>query len=109
MSIVVQASLESRLKEKTLYLSKQNKNNNMLNNQKSILDTSIICVKDIEDSKEKNIQLLKIKKDKQYFSSIASIKLNRREIYILTICQTNCQIDFKLLDSRKKTFRQDKK
>ncbi len=62
----------------------------MLNNQKSILDTSIIRVKDIKDSKEKNIQLLKIKKDKQYFSLIASTKLNKRKIYILITCQIDC-------------------
>ena len=64
MFVVVQTSLESCLREKTLYLSKQNKNNNMLNNQKSILNTLIIRVKNIKNSKKKNIQLLKIKKDK---------------------------------------------
>ena len=55
MFVVVQASLKSRLKEKTFHLSKWNENNNMLNDQKSMLDTSIIRVKDIKNSEKKYI------------------------------------------------------
>ena len=69
-----------------------------------MLNTSIICIKYIEDNKEKNIQLSKIKKDKQYFFLIANTKLNKKKIYILTIYQTNCQTNFKLLDLKKRFF-----
>ena len=57
----------------------------MLNNQKSMLNISIIGVKDIKNSEKKIIRLSKIKKDKQHFSSITSTKLNRRKICTLII------------------------
>ncbi len=57
----------------------------MLNDQKSMLNTSIIRVKDIKDSEEKNIRSSKIRKDKQHFSSMTSTKLNRRKMCTLII------------------------
>jgi len=50
-----------------------------------MLYTSIIRVKNIKDNEEKNIRLLKIKKDKQHFSSITNTKLNRKKMRTLII------------------------
>jgi len=51
-----------------------------------MLNTSIIRVKDIKDSEEKNIRSSKIRKDKQHFFSIANTRLSKREMCTLITC-----------------------